>query len=371
MPRFQLLLKGSAGIYCMTGRGLAATLFCTLAGCCLAYVPSDLVEAKPKQWVFGDGLGVGDTFEYKICDSILRIPESPYPCYVAQLRFVSLLPTSYGNVWIVSMHVDHGARQTDAILRVSDRSFDIRTDDVSIPYADSLSRTLGWIKDNSKFESRTLTMGRSWGVVASDSGMPVDLLVTRQDSVQVGNKTVDTYLLGYLLAKESYVHIAPGFPFPLKAAVYKPVSSYPNTPLAFTLELLRHENSDLSCAVPNLNTQIPQYFVAKIHPDEQGVHDEIVEIDNWSNAEFDNLLGDDSDDAFGTVSSELEINEIERQSTLVRSQNYTNDLQGPPTMRYFLSNGSVRAEAAVMSDGMQVFNSGIVVAGRTNDGFVK
>lgn len=360
MPLFWLLpLKGTAGICCMAYRGFAATLLCTLAGCCLAYVPSDLVEAKPKQWVFGEGLGVGDLFEYKICDSILRIPESPYPCYVAKLRFVGLLPTPYGNAWVASMHIDHGARQTDAILHVSDRSFDMHTDDVSIPYADSLSRTLEWIKDNSKSEPKTLAVGKSWGVVASDSGMPVDLLVTRQDSVQVGNMTVDTYLLGYMLAKESYIHIAPGFPFPLKAAVYKPVSSHPNTPLAFTLELLRYENSDLSCTVPNLNTQIPQYFATKMLKDKQGAHDGAIEINNWNNAEFDNLFGNDSDNAFATISSESEINEIERKSAPARSQNYADDPPSPPPMRYFLSNGSVRAEAMIISDSMPVSNLGM------------
>ncbi|MBI5146737.1 MAG: hypothetical protein HZA84_05905 [Thaumarchaeota archaeon] len=208
-------------------------------------VDSMKIIGKEKQpsWHFGEGLKSGDSFEYKICDSLLRVPESPDNCYVITLDVVALLPSPQGNVWIMSAHVDHRIRNVDFILQVSDSSFEMITDGSSITYADSLERTLEWaIKFASNHKPQPLVIGKSWGVVASDTVPETKLTVMRVDSVQIGEEILPTYRIGYSLVQDSFLQIQDGFPMPIKAVIYKPVSVFKDVPLAMTFELLNYTN---------------------------------------------------------------------------------------------------------------------------------
>jgi hypothetical protein len=136
------------------------------------------------------------------------------------MEFLYLLPTIQGNTWVVAAHVDHGVHQVDMILQISDDSFAIRTDGVTIPYASSIQRTIGWISQYAtKFDPQSLSVGSSWGVIPSSESGVMDLLVTQVDSVNVANQTYKTYRLGYSLIKESFVQIKDGFPFPVTATI--------------------------------------------------------------------------------------------------------------------------------------------------------
>ncbi len=184
-----------------------------------------LAKEKEKQssWYFGEGLKQGDFFKYKICDSILIIPTSPDNCYTITLQVVAFLPSPQGDIWLISAHVDHRVRNVDFILQVSDSSFNIITDGTSIPYADSLERTLEWVMNfASKHKPQPLVIGKSWGVVASDIVPETNLTVMQVDSVQIGEKIIPTYKIGYSLIKDSFLQIKDGFPIPINAVIYKP-----------------------------------------------------------------------------------------------------------------------------------------------------
>lgn len=229
-----------------------------------------LQRKDPPRWSFGEGLNSGDLFEYAICDFALRIPESPDPCYVVTLHFLHLLPSTNGKIWIVSAHIDHNVRQLDTVLHVSAESFAIQTDGTSLQYANSLERTLGWIKNHAqKFKPQVLAVGKSWGFVAADVSQRAELLVIQMDSVSVQDDVVTTYKIGYLLMEESFFHIRDGFPFPIKAIAYKPVSSHQNVPPAFELELLSYSNSGLRCDPRITHPQVPAYFGARSSIDEE------------------------------------------------------------------------------------------------------
>lgn len=205
-------------------------------------------KEKQPSWYFGEGLTPGDSFEYKICDSLLIIPASPDNCYTITLRVVALLPSPQGSVWIVSAHVDHRVRNVDFILQISDSSFKIMTDGSSIPYADSLERTLEWtMKFASNHKPQSLVIGKSWGVVASDTVPETKLTVLQVDSVQIGQEIMPTYKIGYSLVKDSFLQIKDDFPMPVKAVIYKPVSAFKDVPLAITFELLNYSNEDNTC----------------------------------------------------------------------------------------------------------------------------
>jgi hypothetical protein len=194
-------------------------------------------------WSLGEGLKPGDVFVYHICDAYLRIPESPDPCYVVRMHFLTLLDGVEGKTWIVSVHVDHKIRQLDMIFHVVADSFSIRTDKESLQYARSVERTLQWIgKYASKHEPQPLRIGSIWGIVPSDSSTRNDLVVSQIDSVKLQNTSYNTYKVMYLLIKESFLQISDEFPFPITAHVYKPVSMHQNVPLAFSFELISYEN---------------------------------------------------------------------------------------------------------------------------------
>lgn len=208
---------------------------------------------KEKQpfWHFGEGLKPGDSFEYKICDYLLKIPESPDNCYVITLDVVALLPSLQGNVWVMSAHVDHRVRNVDFILHVSDSSFEMTTDGLSISYADSLERTLEWVMEfASNHKPQPLVIGKSWGVVASDVVPETKLTVLQADSVQMESEIIPTYKIGYSLVQDSFLQIKDGFPMPIKAILYKPVSIFKDIPLAMTFELLRYDNGGENLCVP-------------------------------------------------------------------------------------------------------------------------
>lgn len=201
-------------------------------------------KEKQPSWYFGEGLKPRDFLEYKICDSLLKIPASPDHCYTITLEVVAFLPSPQGNIWIISAHVDHRIRNIDIILQVSDSSFKIMTDGSSVPYADSLERTLEWImKFASRHKPQPLVIGKSWGVVASDIVPETELIVMQVDSVHIGEEIIPTYKIGYSLVRDSFLQIKDGFPVPIKAVIYKPVSVFKDVPLAITFDLLNYFNS--------------------------------------------------------------------------------------------------------------------------------
>ncbi|TBR20660.1 MAG: hypothetical protein EPO63_09495 [Candidatus Nitrosotenuis sp.] len=206
---------------------------------------TEIGKEKQPMWHFGEGLKSGDSFEYSICDYLLAIPISPDHCYTITLQAVALLPTPQGNMWVISAHVDHHIRKADFILLVSDSSFKITTDGISIPYADSLERTLEWAMNfASTHRPQPLVIGRSWGVVASDTVPETELDVMQVDSIQMGEKIIPTYKIGYSLIKDSFLQIKDGFPIPIKAVIYKPTSAFKEVPLAATFELLNYSNGN-------------------------------------------------------------------------------------------------------------------------------
>lgn len=289
-----------------------------------AQTSAPLPREQQPTWHFGEGLSVGDEFTYDICDAILRIPESPNRCYTITMRFLTLLPSPEGKTWVVSAHVDHKIRTLDMIFHVSANSFKVKTDGTSIPYADSIERTLGWIRDFSN-ENRPqfLSVGKSWGIVTADMNSPTEIIVNQIDSLEFEGHLQQTYLLGYSLIEDSYLHIMDGFPFPLKAAIYKPVFSYQNVPLAFTFQLINYQNSDnlnICYAVksPDTPTNESIDLIPKNH------------FDDEPRLRFDDLLIDRSDEAIYVQNPNNTDVEVFTVNDLLKSANAS------PTVQQFL-----------------------------------
>jgi hypothetical protein len=208
----------------------------------------DLVhrKGKPDTWYLGKGLGPSQVFTYKVCDIVLIMPQSPGHCYQIRLEFIDVLRGPHGDVWIVQAVMDHEDKKTYAIFQISATTFDIITDGTSIPYADSVSRTVFWIgKFANEFDQKPLAIGKSWGKVATHTAPQTELIVRNDEIIGLGNnKQQHTFTLGYNLIEQSTLSINEGFPFPIKAIIYKPTTSHQNIPLQFTIELVDYIKSD-------------------------------------------------------------------------------------------------------------------------------
>lgn len=233
-----------------------------IAGLCMV-APVYGVENPKKQWYFGEGLQAGDEFAFSICDPVLRIPQTDNHCYVIDMRFLALLPTYDGMTWVVATHVTHDTKTSDMIFQISSDSFKIKTDGANIAYAESVERTVGWIRQfSNENKPQILSVGKSWGIVKADSSLPAHLMVNRIDYFELGAEP--TYLLSHLLLKESQILIRDGLPFPIKATVYKPISSHQNIPLAFAFEMTDHKDtSDEVCRY------VMPYAVSDLNPLQQ------------------------------------------------------------------------------------------------------
>jgi hypothetical protein len=225
--------------------GVMRLFGCLAISLCTALIlPAHGSEPSKNTWHFGEGLDLGDEFVFDVCDPVLRIPEVPDHCYTITMRFLALLPTHDGMVWIVASHIDYKTGDVDMIFQISARSFKIRTDGTNTAYADSVERTIGWIRQfSNENRPQTLSVGKSWGMVPGDMNWPTQITVNRID-YDGFEKTDSRYLLGYSFIKESQIQIMDGFPFPLKATIYKPVSSHQNPPLEFSFQMSSYQNSD-------------------------------------------------------------------------------------------------------------------------------
>ncbi|CAE6485630.1 conserved hypothetical protein [Candidatus Nitrosotenuis uzonensis] len=204
-------------------------------------------KGKPATWYLGKGLGLSQVFTYKVCDMTLIVPESPDHCYQIRLEFIDILKGPHGDVWIVQAVMDHQDKKTYAIFQISATTFDITTDRTSIPYADSVSRTIFWIgKFANEFDQKPLTIGKSWGKVATHTAPETELIIRNSEVIGLGNneQQFQTFILGYNLIEQSTLSISDDFPFPIKAVIYKPIISHQNIPLQFTIELVDYKRSD-------------------------------------------------------------------------------------------------------------------------------
>lgn len=194
-------------------------------------------------WYLGKDLSPGSLFTYKVCDMILVIPESPDHCYHISLEFIDVLKGSHGDLWVVQAVMDHQNKRAYSIFQISPITFDITTDGTSIPYADSVSRTIFWIgKFANEFGQKSLTVGKSWGNVATHTAPNTELIVRNEEIINLKEQQVHTFVLGYNLIESSTVYISKNFPFPIKATIYKPTASHQNIPLQFTIELVNYRN---------------------------------------------------------------------------------------------------------------------------------
>jgi len=229
---------------------------------------ADLFHRKGNSdtWHLGKGLGPGSQFTYKVCDMVLTIPESPGHCYQISLEFIDILKGPRGDVWIVQAVMDHQGKRTYSIFQISAATFDITTDGASIPYADSVSRTIFWIgKFANEFGQKPLVVGKSWGKVATHAAPKTELVVRNTEIINLDKEQqLHTFVLGYNLIESSTVNINEDFPFPIRATIYKPTISHQNIPLQFTIKLVDYTTDNFLDSFPTQTVPMQNELISPI-----------------------------------------------------------------------------------------------------------
>ncbi len=295
-------------------------------------------KGKPATWYLGKSLGPGSLFTYKICDMVLIIPESPDHCYQIRLEFIDVLKDPHGDVWIVQAVMDHQDRKTYAIFQISATTFDITTDGTSIPYADSVSRTLFWIgKFANEFNQKPLAIGKSWGKIATRTAPETELII-RNEVTGVGSneQQFQTFTLGYNLIEQSTLSISEGFPFPIKAVIYKPITTYQNIPLQFTIELIDYKRSDF------VNGPFPQILSNQNESvsgskDDGLLHEKIVD-ENYDKDHVDdnesNMTNSIDDNSNSTGADYFDPINLEKLFEMFLNEHFDNDTSDEQILNY-------------------------------------
>lgn len=256
---------------------------------------ADLFQRKEKSdtWYLGKGLGPGSMFTYKVCDMILTIPESPDHCYQISLEFIDILKSPRGDVWIVQAVMDHQDKRTYSIFQTSAATFDITTDGASIPYADSVSRTILWIgKFTNELNQKPLVVGKSWGKVATHTAPKTELVVRNTEIINFNKEQqLHTFVLGYNLIESSTVNINKDFPFPIRAIIYKPTISHQNVPLQFTIELVDYITDNFLDSFPTQTVPIQNELIDSINNFEK----EVLLNENFGNKTINSDQIDDNE----------------------------------------------------------------------------
>ncbi|MCA2003822.1 MAG: hypothetical protein LDL06_03560 [Candidatus Nitrosotenuis sp.] len=290
-------------------------------------------KGKPATWYLGKGLGAGEVFTYKVCDMILIVPESPDHCYQIRLEFIDILKGPHGDMWIVQAVMDHQDKKTYAIFQISATTFDITTDGTSIPYADSVSRTIFWIgKFANEFDQKSLTIGKSWGKIATYTAPETELIIRNNEVVVLGSneRQLHTLILGYNLIEQSTLNISDDFPFPVKAVIYKPTTSHQNIPLQFTIELVDYNRNDFLYdsslqTIPNENE-----FSESLNDFDDVLLNETVvgenaNIDHTDNNEPNATTGFEENNSNSTGTNYLDAINLEKLFEMFLNEHFDND----------------------------------------------
>lgn len=198
-------------------------------------------EDNPK-WYLGEGLGVLDSFTYKICtDRIL--PSIDSECIVVQLEFIDRLQEWNGPVWVVQARFGSSESPEpiwqNTILHIdTNGKFSIVSNSQHRTLSSIITNTLFWMDTHAKNNSaQDLEIGAYWGNVMSNRLYVFDI-----DMGTINNAPVEIITVGYNgNKKDSHIQIVDEFPFPIKATVYRPLAGTMYPKIHYEFELLNYK----------------------------------------------------------------------------------------------------------------------------------
>lgn len=126
------------------------------------------------------------------------------------------------------------------------------------PYAEVMDQTLAWLSSySSKNNPKALAGFTNWGVIAGLGGGGIVVRPVGSETIDVADKSWDTYLIGFHYAVDNKFWISDNFPYPVKAKVFALVSQQP-IPVLFEYELLETRITDTPPEPPEEKLVLPK-----------------------------------------------------------------------------------------------------------------
>ena len=186
--------------------------------------PPAASSSPPITWRLGENLEAGDSYTYKVCNSIHAAEATyPDPCYTLRMDFVHrMVHHAYGPVWVI----DVGFDGKSTVMLLDYDTMTVRpTSAWDVWLADSVQNTVLHL---APYGEQGLEVGSYWGKIdAYFYSVPLSI------TSRAGDKSV----LGYDTAVESLTVIIPGMPFPEYSRWHDPrsISEDPRVMHEYTL----------------------------------------------------------------------------------------------------------------------------------------
>ena len=172
-------------------------------------------------WYLGEGLKVGDYFEYSLCELDLN------DCAPVKIQFwiKGQVPNGSETLWDTKVVVYDGNKIIKGSMGLGEKTPEpITFDDNLHDYAIAFKSSLSWLSAFATGNENDLIHGpkefrdNAWGKIGAIGGS--QLIPKRAETIAVPAATVDTVVVGWYSGDSNEIWIVDDFPFPVKALTY-------------------------------------------------------------------------------------------------------------------------------------------------------
>jgi hypothetical protein len=176
----------------------------------------------------------------------------PYHCYEIKLKFLDILESYRGPIWIVQGELSYGENNefvNYTILEINPITFEVKSDRLNVNLANSLESTIFSL---AQYKEKSLSIGTVWDEIDSYFTNVIPLEIKREQIMELEfrgittdeNTTISTSVLGYDIITESVVNISETYSFPIKSHMFSPHQIFPEPKELYYYELLNYTWDD-------------------------------------------------------------------------------------------------------------------------------
>ena len=197
-------------------------------------------------WYLGEGLEVGNYFEYSLCEINLN------DCSPIELKMwikgeMQNISETLWDAKVVIIDGDKVAKGSWGLGKTTPEP--IVFDDALFDYVIAIKSSLNWLsayatsnEDDRLHGPQEFRSGK-WGNIGNfGSGSDAPLIPHRVETIDSAVGKVDAVVVGWYVETENEIWIVDGFPFPVKALTY-PRTTADSPPIQYQFNLLKYEEN--------------------------------------------------------------------------------------------------------------------------------
>ena len=209
-------------------------------------------------WYLGEGLKVGDYFEYSLCELDLN------DCAPVKLKMWIRGEIENGSesLWDAEVAVFDGNKVEKGTIGLGKTAPEpVTFDDNLHDYAIAFKSSLSWLSAFATANEKDLIHGpkefrdNAWGKIGAIGGS--QLIPKRAETISVPAGTVDAVVVGWYSGKSNEIWIVDDFPFPVKATTYAWVTTG-IAPIMYQFTLLDYKENVTEDPFADVESTIPK-----------------------------------------------------------------------------------------------------------------